>query len=83
MIKMIKQVKLLTASYADENILYFKKDSGDSVFSSNDMGIFRIDLNNINLDDTNHDEDNPETIIHITLLAWYIKFERLKALRKR
>ena len=38
------------------------------------MGILNIDLNNINLDDTNYDEDDPETIIHIRLLAWQIKF---------
>ena len=48
-IKMIK--KLFTALYADENILYFNEDSGDAVFSYNEMGIVNIDLNNINLDD--------------------------------
>ena len=48
-IKMIK--KLFTALYADETILYFNEDSGDAVFSYNEMGIVNIDLNNINLDD--------------------------------
>ena len=48
-IKMIK--KLFTALYADENTLYFNEDSGDAVFSYNEMGIVNIDLNNINLDD--------------------------------
>ena len=43
--------KLFTALYADENILYFNEDSGDAVFSYNEMGIVNIDLNNINLDD--------------------------------
>ena len=33
------------------------------------MGIYSVDLNNINLDDTNYDENEPETIIHIRLLA--------------
>ena len=33
------------------------------------MDILSIDRNNINLDDTNYDEDDPETIIHIRLLA--------------
>ena len=33
------------------------------------MDILSIDLNNINLDDTNYDEDDPETIIYIRLLA--------------
>ena len=45
------------------------------------MDILSIDLNNINLDDTNYDEDDPETIIYIRLLAWHIKFEKRKALK--
>ena len=46
------------------------------------MGILGIDLNNICLDDTNYDEDNLETIIHIKFLVWHIKFEKRKALKK-
>ena len=45
------------------------------------MGIFNIDLNNINLDN-NLDEDDPDTIILVRLLAWHIKFEERKALKK-
>ena len=63
--------KLLTALYAHDNILYF-----------NEMGILSIYLNNINLDDTNYYKDNPEFIIHIKLLAWHIKFEKLRTLNK-
>ena len=78
--KMIK--KLLTALYANDNILNFNEDFGDAVFFCNEMGILSKDLNNINLDDTNYDEDNPETIIDIRLLAWHIKFEKCKAPKK-
>ena len=46
------------------------------------MGILSIDLNNVNLDNTNYNEDDPETIIHVRLLAWYSKFEKRKALKK-
>ena len=46
------------------------------------MAILNIDLNNINLDDTNYEEDHPDTIILVRLLAWYIKFEKRKALKK-
>ena len=67
--KMIK--KLLTALYADDNLLYF-----NAIFSCNEMDIFNLDVNNINLDDTNYKEDSPETIIHIRLLAWHIKFKK-------
>ena len=56
---------LLTALYADDNIHYFNEGSGDFIFSCNYMGILSIDLNNINLDDTNYNEDDPETIIHV------------------
>ena len=38
------------------------------------MVILNIDLNNINLDDTNYNDDDPETIMHVRLLAWNIKF---------
>ena len=47
--------KLLTVLYADDNILCFNKDSGDFIFSYNEMGILSVDLNNINHDDTNYD----------------------------
>ena len=49
---------LLTALYADENILCFSEFSGDGVFNHNEMCIFNIYLNNINLDD-NFDEEDP------------------------
>ena len=71
--KMIK--KVLTVLYADENIFCFNKDSSDAVFSCNQMSTLTIDLNNNNLDGTNYDEDDLETIIHVRLLAWHIKFE--------
>ena len=78
--KMIK--KLLTALYVDDNILYLNEDSGNAMFSCNEMDILSIDLNNINLHDTNYNEDDPETIIPVSLLAWNSKFENYKALKK-
>ena len=42
--------------------------------------ILNVDLNNINLDN-NFDEDDP--IILIRLLAWHIKFEKRKELKKK
>ena len=74
--------ELLTVFYADEHILYFNKDSGNIVFSCNEMGILNIDLNNISLDN-DFDEDDPDTIIFVRRLAWYIKFEKLKELKRR
>ena len=40
--KMIK--KLFTILYIDDNILYFNEDSGNVVFSCNEMDIHNIDL---------------------------------------
>ena len=68
--------------YAGDNILCFNEDSGNTIFSCNEMGILSTDLNNIDLNDTNYDKDDPETIIHIKLLAGHIKFEKRKSLKK-
>ena len=54
--------KLFNALYIDDNILYFSEDSCNVVFSCNEMDIFNIDLNNIDLDN-NFDEDDPDTIL--------------------
>ena len=78
---MIKIV--FTDFYTDESILYFNEDSGNVVITCNGMGIFDIDLNNINLDDTNYDKDNPDIIILSILSALLIKSEKLKELKKR
>ena len=79
--KMFK--KLFTSLYTDDNIIYFNENSGDVIFSCNEMGILSLDLTNIILDDSNYDEDDPETIIHVRLLVWHSKFEKHKALKKR
>ena len=47
------------------------------------MNILNIDLNCINFNDDNFDKDDPDTIIHVKLLAWHTKFENDKALKKQ
>ena len=74
--KMVKE--LFTTLYPDENILYFNEDSCNVVSSCNEMGILKIDLNNVNLDDSN----DPDTIILIRRLTWHIKFEKRKSFTK-
>ena len=73
---------LFTALYTDESIIYFNEDSSKSVLNCNGMGILNTDLNSNNLDDTNYDEDDPNTIILIRHLVWHIKFEKQKTLKK-
>ena len=59
---------------------FFDEDSGNVTFSSDELGVLTIDLNNINLDDINFDEDDSETIIHVRIMAWH---NRLKQQEKR
>ena len=61
--------RLDNAVFANNNIVFFDKDSGNVTFSNDEMGILSVDFNNINIDDVNFDEDDPETIIHVILLA--------------
>ena len=70
-----------TALYGDENKLYFDEDFANAIFNCNEMSILNIDFISINLDDNNFDEDDPDTIIHVRLLDWHIKFEKRKALK--
>ena len=46
------------------------------------MVILSVDLNNINLDDADFDEDDPENIIHVRLMAWLNRLKQLKAFRQ-
>ena len=73
--------KVFTALYGDENIPYFNEDSSDVVFCCNEMSFLSVNLNNITLDDTNCEEDDPDVIINVRLLAWQIKFEKHKELK--
>ena len=74
--------KFFTALYADENVLYLNEDSGDAVFSYNEMGINYIDLNNSNLEN-NFDEDDPDTIIHIRLWLGILNLKNGENFKKR
>ena len=45
------------------------------------MDILTVDIDKINLDeDNNFDEDDPDTNVHVKLLAWHRKFEKRKEL---
>ena len=62
--------QLHDAFLVNDDILSFDEDFGKVTFFANEMGILGVDL------------DNPETIIHVRLLAWHNKFEKCKALKK-
>ena len=62
--------KLHNALLADGHVLFIHDDSGDITFSSNEMDILSVDLNNININvDVNFEDDDSETIIYVRLMA--------------
>ena len=46
------------------------------------MGVRNIAHNNIDLEDTNYDKNDPDTTVQVRFLAWHIKFKKLKELKK-
>ena len=61
-------------------ILFFDGDFGNVTISSKKVVILIIDLNNINPNGVNFDEDDPEAITHVRLVAWGNKLKPRKAL---
>ena len=47
------------------------------------MDTLNMDLNNIKFEVTHYDEDDPDTVIFVTLLDWYTRFEKCKAFEKQ
>ena len=78
--KMIK--KLHNALFADGDIFFFEKDSGNVIFCGDEMSILSVDLNKSNLDGHYFDEDNRETIIPARLKTWHNRLKQRKALKK-
>ena len=79
--KLVCDLFVTSTMVKNENILYLNEDSANVVVSCNEIGILNIDINNINLDNI-FNEDDPDTIIIIRLLACHIKFKKAKHLKK-
>ena len=76
--------KLFPAFHSDDNIKYFNKNSGDVKFFCNEFGVLNNkDLNNIDLNHTNHNESDPDTIIHVRRFTWHIRFKKRRNTEKR
>ena len=75
--------KFYNALHANDDILFYNEDFDKVTFIANQRHILAVDLDKINLDnDNNFDEDDPDTIIHVRLLAWHSKYEKRKVLKK-
>ena len=65
----VKWLKSLIILYSPVVIYFFNENSGNVIFSSDEIGILIVDLNNINFDDYNFDEDDRETTTGDRLMA--------------
>ena len=65
----VKWLKSLIILYSSVVIYFFNENSGNVIFSSDEIGILIVDLNNINFDDYNFDEDDRETTTGDRLMA--------------
>ena len=64
-------------------MLFYNKDFDKVTFIANQRHIFAVDLHEIDLDnDNNFDEDDPDTIIHVRLVAWHSECENRKVFKK-
>ena len=52
-----------------DEIFFGNADSNIIRIPSNDIGFNTIYLSNVNLDEDNFDENNPETIIYVKIMA--------------
>ena len=72
------------ALLANDDILFFNEDFIKATFSIYQKHILVVDPDKINFsNDNNFDEDDPDTIIYVRLLACRSKLEKQKALKKR
>ena len=58
---------------------FFNEDYGNVTFSRDEMGIFIVNLDKINLYGVNFDEDCLETNLYVRLIAWQNIFKECKS----
>ena len=74
--------KLNNALHVNDDILFYNEDFDNVTFIANQRLLLALDLDKINLDnDNNFDEGDPDTIIHVGLLAWCSNFKKRNALK--
>ena len=76
--------KFDNALFANNDMRFYDENFDKVEFIANQRHILAVDLDKINIhNDKNFDENDPDTFIHVRLLAWCNKFKKRKALKKR
>ena len=76
--------KLDNALHTNDDIHFYKEDCDKVTFIANQRNIPAVDLDKIKLDyGNNFYEDDPDTIIHVRLLAWHSNCKKHKGLKKK
>ena len=74
--RMIK--RLDDTLFSNNDLIFVNKDSNSVTFFSYGMGITSVDIINVKLDDVSFDGDDPKTINHVRVMAWYNRFKQCK-----
>ena len=69
--------------FSNDDIVFVNKDSDNVIFSSDDMGLNTIYLDNINLHDDKYNNDGSENIIRVRLTAWCNRYKQRKTCKKQ
>lgn len=64
--------------FFNNDIVFVNADFHNIRFFNDDAGLANVDLNNGSLDDDNFDGDDPETIIHVTLIICCNRYKQSK-----
>ena len=67
--------------FFNDDIVFVNVGSNNAAIFSDDVALY-VDITNVSLDDDNFDSDNPETIIHVRLVAWCNKYKQREACKK-
>ena len=74
--------KLDNVEFCNDGIDLPDIDSHFATFFSDEVSVITMNFNNINLDDNNFDEEDPETIIHVRLIAWCNRYNQARCITK-
>ena len=71
----------MKSSIFNGDIVVISVNTDNAIAFGDDMGLVNADLN-VNIDDNNCENDGPETVIHVRLMAWCNKYRQRKANKK-